>query len=507
MLLVAGNSGSGKSTLARALVGLVPHFHGGEMSGRVTVCGQDTRGTPPRALAGVCGFVSQDPESQAVVDRVEDEIAFTMENLGLDPTLMRKRMEETLDALGLAPLRERALATLSGGERQRVAIAAVLAAQPRALVLDEPTSQLDPQSAEEVIGVLARLNADLGLTVVLVEHRLERVVQIADRMFVLGGDGGLLAGPVRDVLERSPVAPPLAVLARALGWRPLPLTIREGRAFAAPLRSSLRPRANGHPVPGEELVRAEGLRVALGGREVLRGIDLSVAAGETVAIVGRNGSGKTTLLRSLVGLVRPLAGRAIIAGSDTARVAVELTARAAGYLPQDPGSLLFKESVRDEIAFTIAGRGLRARPEEVLAEHGIEAFAGRDPRDLSAGERLRVALAAATAGTRVWLLDEPTRGIDYAGKGRLAADLARRRAEGKAVLLVTHDVELIAQCATRVVLLAEGTVVLDGPVREVLGESALFSSQMNKIWGDRRILTPSDALAALEPGALIGGVQ
>ena len=496
-VVIAGPSGSGKSTLARAMVGLVPHFHGGIMAGRVTVGGRDTRTSSPRALADLVGFVDQDPESQAVVDRVEDELVFAMENLGVAPILMRKRLEEVLDALGLAALRARRLDTLSGGERQRVAIGAALAAHPRALVLDEPTSQLDPQSAEEVLGVLHRLNADLGIAIVLVEHRLERVVAAADRVLVMDGGRVVADDEPRAVLRAGLVRTPLSALATALGWEPLPLTIREGRAFARALPPAV-PVTRPLPAPGEPLVQAHGLRVARGGAEVLRGVDVAVARGETLAVVGRNGAGKTTLLRALVGLARAHAGTRRIAGFDPARDPVELIASRVAWIPQAAGAMLFRERVRDEVAATLAARAPGTDPDGVLAAANLSAMADADPRDLSVGQRLRVAIAVATAGEPdVILLDEPTRGMDADAKDALAASLDAWREAGRAIVLVTHDVELVARAATRVLLLAEGEVVLDGPVREVLGESALFSSQMNKVFGDRRILTVADALEAV----------
>jgi energy-coupling factor transporter ATP-binding protein EcfA2 len=234
--LVVGASGSGKSTLLRCINGLVPHFSGGTFAGRVTVAGLDTREHPPRDLASVVGFVFQDPEAQFVTERVEDELAFALENAGVPPLTMRKRVEEVLDALGIAALRNRTVSSLSGGEQQRVAIAAALALQPKVLVLDEPTSQLDPQSAEDVLGALVRLNADLGLTIVLAEHRLERVLQFADRVVFLPGAGqALLIGDPREVMESVELTPPLVTLGKALGWKPLPLTIKEGRRFAGAL--------------------------------------------------------------------------------------------------------------------------------------------------------------------------------------------------------------------------------------------------------------------------------
>ena len=241
-VLVAGPSGSGKSTLLRCINGLAPHFSGGKLTGRVVVSGLDTREHPPRDMASVVGFVFQDPEAQFVTERVEDELAFALENAGVPQLTMRKRVEEVLDALGIASLRNRAVSSLSGGEQQRVAIAAALALQPKVLVLDEPTSQLDPQSAEDVLSALVRLNADLGLTIVLAEHRLERVLQFADRVIFMPAAGAKpLVGDPREVMESVSLTPPLVTLGKALGWKPLPLTIKEGRRFAGAWSNDVRP--------------------------------------------------------------------------------------------------------------------------------------------------------------------------------------------------------------------------------------------------------------------------
>ncbi|MEA3341305.1 MAG: ABC transporter ATP-binding protein, partial [Chloroflexota bacterium] len=230
--LVAGPSGAGKSTLLRCLNGLVPHFAGGALNGSVTVAGRDPVAEGPQVLSRIVGFVFQDPEAQFVVDRVEDEIAFALENAAIPPVEMRARVEEALDLLELAPLRDRPLETLSGGEKQRVAIAAALALRPRILALDEPTSQLDPQSAQDVLSALVRLNRNLGLTIVLSEHRLERVLPHANRLIYLPGpDDPAISGPPRQVLHQMDLTPPLVTLGKALGWAPLPLTIEEGRRF------------------------------------------------------------------------------------------------------------------------------------------------------------------------------------------------------------------------------------------------------------------------------------
>jgi energy-coupling factor transporter ATP-binding protein EcfA2 len=523
-LLVIGPSGSGKSTLLRCLNGLVPHFYGGQISGRVSVSGRDPVALGPRGMAGSVGFVLQDPEAQFVVDRVEDELAFALENQGLDPIVMRKRVEEALDQLGIAALRQRSVNTLSGGERQRVAIAAVMTLQPRLLVLDEPTSQLDPQAAEEVLDTLVKLNEDLGLTVVLSEHRLERVVQYADRILYLPGEGRRpILGEPRAVLEQVELTPPLITLAKALGWSPLPLTIKEGRRFVG--RTTLPPAGAARPVPVSpapaasslaaravpaSVVSVSGLGFSYNGHPALDGVTLDVRQGEFVALMGRNGSGKTTLLKQLVGLLRPQRGEVEIVDPrshqalNTRRAAVEEIIGVVGYVPQNPNALLFNDTVRQELDFT--RRGHRLPPADhaaLLATLGLARHTEAYPRDLSVGERQRVALASIlVAEPQILLLDEPTRGLDYGQKAALAGFLKAEKARGRTIIMATHDVELVAGCADRVVLLGDGQVVVDGPARQVMGESLVFASQINKLYRDPALLTVEDVLArrAAAPG-------
>lgn len=499
-VVVAGPSGSGKSTLLRCLNGLVPHFSGGRFGGSVSVRGLDTRTYGPRALSRTVGFVFQDPEAQLVTNRVEDELAFGMEQLGVPPLAMRKRVEEVLDLLGIAALRYRDPATLSGGERQRVAIAAALAIQPCLLVLDEPTSQLDPWGAEDALTALTRLNEDLGLTVVLAEHRLERVIGHADRLRVMTDDE-VIEGAPREVLTACDpaLAPPLVRLGRTLAWAPLPLTVKEGRAIAG--RDPRRPQPP-HPDPprpsGPPLVELRGVTAAYGKRTVLHEVDVDVRPGEMVALMGRNGSGKTTLLRSIIGFHRPTAGRIVVAGRDATRADPADLAADLGYLPQRPTSLLFRETVRDELAFTLKHRrapGLD--PASLLADLELAHLVARHPRDLSTGEQERVALAAVLAAApRVLLLDEPTRGMDYLRKRALAALLHRLRERGTAIVVATHDVEWVAGLATRVVLLGDGEIVADGTPREALSGSLTFATQINKLYGDG-FLTVEDVSTGL----------
>jgi energy-coupling factor transport system ATP-binding protein len=476
ILLVVGASGSGKSTLLRAANGLVPHASGGRLAGDVVVFGRSTRSHRPRELADVVGFVHQDPEAQFVVEHVERDIAFALENLGHDPHAMRRRVEEVLDALGIAHLRDRLPSTLSGGERQRCAIAGAIAATPAALVLDEPTSQLDPQGADDVLAAVTRLNADLGTTVLLAEHRLERAAPLADRAVVVEAAGvAVPPGPPGAVVSTYPGAPAVTGLGRLLGWDPPPLTVRDARRLAAaetlptPLGDDSAA-AVGAAAPGEPLVSARDLGVDLGGRSVLRDVSLEVARGEVVSLLGRNGSGKTTLLRSLAGLQPPASGRVVRAGE-------------VAYVPQDPNTLLFAPTVRAEVQETLRllGRRDHGDVDRWLDALGLTGLGDRHPRSLSGGERQRVAVAAvAVGGADVLLLDEPTRGMDARSRDALERALRAHAGRGGAVVLATHDVELAARAATRAVVLGDGDVVAAGAARDVLSGS-LFAPQVLRV--------------------------
>ncbi len=507
LVLVMGPSGAGKSTFLRTLNGLAPHFYGGVVGGKVIVGGRNPVEQSPRGMADLVGMVFQDPESSFVVDVVEDELAFAMENFGLPQDMMRKRVEEALDQLKIAHLRHRPVSQLSGGEKQRVAIAAALTLQPDILVLDEPTSQLDPQAAEEVLLALRQLNEDLGLTILLSEHRLERVVHYVDFILYWPGDSQPpLFGAPEDILKRTPLTPPLITLGKALGWDPLPLTIKQGRQFARALKVQLHahsvtaaPATNGR----EAVIRFENLWHRYpNGVEALRGVSLQVHAGEFVALMGRNGSGKTTLLKHLVGLLKPSKGRAWVLDMDATKTPTEDITRSVAYLPQQPERLLFTERVADELAFSRRAHGLPQDPDAdraLLARLGIAHLWERHPHDLSVGEKQRLALAAVlVTDPQVILLDEPTRGLDYVQKEELARILRELRDEGKAILMATHDVELVAAATDRVALMSEGEIVVIGSSRRIMSESLVFASQVNKLFRDPRFLTPNDVLVALK---------
>ncbi len=516
-VLLAGRSASGKSTLLRAACGLVPHFHGGEVEGRVTVAGLDAIEAGPGELAAKVGYVAQDPETQVVSTTVAAEIELPLEMRGDAPGDRARAVEEVALALAIPHLLGRAVDTLSGGELQRVALAAALVTRPRLVLLDEPTSQLDPVSGDELIWLLRRLNEEWGVAVVLAEHRLERCLAAADR--VLAVEAGRIGfdGEPREFLgwTRSvdpTLTTPAARLFSLVGLEPLPVGVRdarrtlgEGPATTVPhpgkglagevrppegrSRLSLRAKRDKSPRGFE----AKGLWVELddgeGARDVLRGIDLAIAPGERVALMGRNGAGKSTLLRTAAGLIGPAAGR----------VAAERMA----LLTQNPSDYLVRERVGDELPGLDGRDALRA----VGLEHAIDA----DPRDLSGGERQRLALAIALAGRfdgdgvpGLVALDEPTRGMDRGRKDDLISLLDCLTAGGAAVLIATHDVEFAAEFAERVVLLGDGVVIADGPSAEILSGGWYFATEVARVLDVPGIVTPEHG-AALLGGDALGG--
>ena len=511
LALVVGPTGSGKTTLLHAINGLVPHFSGGTLSGRVVVDGRDTATHPPRELADVVGVVPQDPMSGFVTDYVEDELAYGMECLGLAPSVMRQRVEEIIDLLGLAEIRNRALMSLSGGQRQRVAIGAVMTTHPRILVLDEPTSALDPGAAEEVLAALQRLVHDLGVTVVLAEHRLERVVQYADRILHVPGNGApVQIGTAAEIMRTASVAPPVVQLGRLAGWNPLPLSVRDARRNAEPLRERLRSAHNEHNQAGApidalapRLLDVRSVSVAYGTKTALDNVTVTVDPGEILAIMGRNGAGKSTLLGTLVGLHKRSRGSVLVSGGDPADMrGPELISR-VGLVPQDPSDLLSRDTVEAECHDSDRdARAPRGTTTTILRSLAPDVATSQHPRDLSEGQRLALALAVIlSARPPLVLLDEPTRGLDYLTKSRLVEALRTLAAAGHAVVLATHDVELVAEVATRVIVLADGEIVADGTTRDVIAASPLFAPQ---VW---KVLAPQEWLTVAEVEQALGGVR
>jgi len=500
LCLVVGPTGVGKSTLLGAVNGLVPHFTGGTLSGRVLVAGRDTATHRPRDLADVVGVVSQDPASGFTTDTVEEELAYAMEQLAVPAAVMRKRVEETLDLLSLADLRDCPLHELSGGQQQRVAIGSVLTAGPSVLVLDEPTSALDPTAAEEVLAALTRLVHDLGMTVLLAEHRLERVVQYADSVLEVRCDGTVRHGSPQSVLSDASVAPPIVELGRMVGWTPVALSVRDARRLAPPLRARVasQPTEPAHrrsAVSPAQALRARRVLVRYGDLVAVNEVDLQLHAGEVTALMGRNGCGKSSLLWALQGSGPRQGGSVDVAGLDPHTLSRSAARRLVGLVPQTPGDLLYHDTVAAELAEADRDGDAPEQSGGGSAEQILDRLApgidrGVHPRDLSEGQRLALALAVQLrAAPAVVLLDEPTRGLDYHAKAALGHVLDTLAAAGHAVLISTHDVEFAASSVDRVVVMADGDVVADGGTEQILASSPAFAPQVAKVLAPLPYLT------------------
>jgi energy-coupling factor transport system ATP-binding protein len=518
--LLAGRSACGKTTLLRAACGLVPHFHGGEIEGSVQVAGLDAIAGGPSDLAAAVGYVAQDPETQVVSTTVAAEIELPLEMRGTAAASRARAVEEVALALAIPHLLGRTVDTLSGGELQRVALAAALVTRPQLVLLDEPTSQLDPVAGDELIWLLRRLNEEWGVTILLAEHRLERCLAAADRVVAMDSGAVSFDGPPRDFLawaQRSDAAleTPAARLFSLAGIDPLPTGVRQARKTLASVgdrevggrgptslnffggAGAATPGPVGEKVqavrrdPGPRPSAAttvRGLWVELDdgnvNRDVLRGIDLEVVRGERVALMGRNGAGKSTLLRTLAGLVEPVRGKA------EAPDGIAL-------LMQNPSDYLVRERVGDELPGDAGLAALRT----VGLEHAIEA----DPRDLSGGERQRLALAIALAGRMdggelpgLVALDEPTRGMDRARKNDLVELIEGLAGQGAGVVVATHDVEFAAAFAQRVVLLGDGVAIADGDAAEILSGGWYFATEVARILDLPGVITPEQGAASLD---------
>lgn len=510
LALVIGRTGSGKSTLLGAINGLVPHFTGGHLEGRVIVAGRDTATHRPRDLADIVGVVGQDPLAGFVTETVEAELAYGMEQLGLPPETMRRRVEEALDVMDIAELRDAPLRDLSGGQQQRVAIGAVLTQHPKVIVLDEPTSALDPTAAEDVLAAVSRLVHDLSTTVIIAEHRIERVIHHADSVIHVA-HGRVEHGPPAQMMIGASVAPPVVELGRWAGWAPLPLSVRDARRAAGPLRRQL------SEVPSPALVpeqsgglEAKGVTVRHGRLVAVDSVDLTLRPGTITALMGRNGAGKSSLMWALQGSGKRAAGTLSVttdAGNlDPAELKPAQRRTLVGLVPQTPADLLYLETVGGECERADldadAPTGTCAALLEDIAP-GIPA--DRHPRDLSEGQRLSLVLAVQlTADPPVLLLDEPTRGLDYTAKAALGRALRTLVNRGRTVLLSTHDVEFVAEASDRVVIMADGDVIADGPTAEVVVSSPAFAPQVAKVLAPAPLLTVA-AVRAAAAGAAHGG--
>ncbi len=478
-VLIVGRSGSGKSTFLRAINSLIPNFYGGEYLGKILVGGKNPACTPTRDMARVVGTVLQDPENQILMSTVEREIAFGLENAGLQEETITRRVEEALDLLDIADIRKRKIVSLSGGEKQKVAIAAAMARHPRILVLDEPTSQLDPKSAESILAIVRRLNEDLGLTVLLVEHRVKNTMHLADRILVFDNARVIGDGEPRLIAEQLDFDalgigyPPVARVAKYQGLRHIPLTVKEAQKHLHVELDKLRitEKARKH---GKTAIEAKNLKFSYNKRAVINNLSFKLYENEVFGIIGRNGSGKSTLAKLIAGIIKPVRGKIIY----------KVPKDEIGLVFQNPNLHIIGNSVLEDIAYTLRAKGkkdVESKSRKVMKYLGIEHLAARNPMDLSGGEKLLFAMATVLVfNPKILILDEPTRGLSWNMKKKLVA-LVRDYAEHGTVILISHDIELMARLADRVALMSQGKFALVGRRRDMLTSTLTFSTQLNKL--------------------------
>ena len=499
LTLVTGASGSGKSTLLRCINGLVPHFSGGTISGQIRVFGYNPIREGVEVLAKIVGFVFQEPEAQFVFDVVEDEIAFSLENLGVSRAEMDLRIDQVLRQLHLQDLRYRKINQISGGEQQKVAIASVLVTHPKVLILDEPTSQLDPAAADEVLRLILELRSQLNLTVLISEHRLERLLPYVDRMINLTVDQSAEYGLPQKILRIMVQVPPIIEIAQKLGVSPLPLAPEEFPKLPPGKFSSVNRQRKKSPIEApENLLSIQHLSTSFGDQQILKNITLDIHKGEILVIMGPNGAGKTTLLRSILQMI-PSSGRIIYGDVHLEDMGFSEVIKHIAYLPQNPNDLLFAETIIDELKTTMKNHDRDTDMEifrEFLGHFGLGDKGDRYPRDLSVGERQRTALAAITVhNPEIIFLDEPTRGMDYQAKKALSLLFHQWRQQGKAIVLITHDVEFAAHLADRVAILEDGKLVFSGPPVTAFTAFAPYQTQTARLFPHTGWITSEDVVA------------
>ena len=502
-MLVTGPSGSGKSSLCRLFNGLIPHFYGGTISGSIEVCGMDTLNASTSMMSTRVGMVFQDPESQVVTSSVEREICFGMENMSFSRELMQAGLKKNLKMLGISSLRNRSTSSLSGGEKQRTIMSSGMALDPDIIVLDEPASGLAPEGIRDLINAVHVCNREKGLTVVVVEHRLETVIEYADRLIVMDRGSIVIDEPAREAcysdyekMTRLGIALPgmvdLFFRLTRLGYRlqKQPVSVREGvTVFGDICRPIIEFPAGKAPViPGNAIAVIENLNFDFPGEiKALRNVNLKIFRGEILGILGPNGSGKTSLVKHLNGLLRPASGSVSVKGRDIKAVGVAEMAKTVGMLFQNSDDHFVADTVEDEIAFGLRNQGFTLKEVEnetgsMLSLFDLNSVRDKKPRELSGGQKQRLALASVLV-TRppILVLDEPTRGMDAGLVEQLIEILKDRRQRGDTIILVSHDTGLVARLANRIIYMEDGQIVAEGTMQDVLSCTRQYSTQVNDL--------------------------
>ncbi|MBV7275207.1 ABC transporter ATP-binding protein [Clostridiaceae bacterium UIB06] len=504
-LLIAGKSGSGKSTLARAMVGTVPNFYGGTIGGEIKIDGKSLDEMKHKERAKKITMVFQDPEKQLMMNKVHREVAFGLENVGTDEKTIKRMVYEALQFLGILHLAERDITSLSGGEKQKVAVASALVYMPKCIILDEPTSQLDPSSAEEVINLIKKINEELGITIIVIEHRVNRWFDAADSIAIMD-KGRLHTFKNKEDFynncsgEQAIFMPDYLKFLKKTNFKSMPESFRDARIQF--LNSDIKIRKEESIILENDagnLLQIKKMSCKYGSKEALSDVDFNVNKGDFISIMGANGAGKSTLLKAIMGL-KDYKGTIKLHDKNIEDMDIREVAKYIGYVSQNPNDYLSKDSVYDEIRFTMDNYEMYDEEviEEVLKELEIYDIKDKNPRDLSGGQRQRVAIASILVlKPEIILLDEPTRGLESDLKDKLGNVLKNLNSQGTAIVLVTHDTDFASKFCTGYMIMFNGSIVAKGTREDILGEGIFYTTSINKLVRDkdRSIFTLEEALS------------
>ncbi|MGK0467958.1 ABC transporter ATP-binding protein [Clostridium sp.] len=524
ILFVVGESGSGKSTLAKCISGAVPNFYGGTIKGNVSIDGSEVTEMEHGKRASEITMVFQDPESQLIMNKVHREIAFGLENIGVESCEMKRRIFEAMQFSNILDIADRDINTLSGGQKQRVAITSAIVYLPNCIILDEPTSQLDPASAEDVIGLIKKINDELGITIIIIEQRIHKCFDIADKILILDQGEITFLGSKQELYnnnkrELHEFLPNYLKIAKALDIANMPYSLREARRAIEEFTYEYKSSSLSENLSNkDELIKIENLSCKYDDNTAIKDLNTSIKQGEFIGIMGANGGGKTTFLKALMGLISYSGSVKVLKDSfesgdgsgkranntfvnfsgqykEIKKLKIKDIARIIGYISQNPNDYISKESVYDELKFTLDNYKIKDYSiiDDTLKALDIYKLKNKNPRDLSGGEIQRVAIASILVlKPRILLLDEPTRGLDSKVKTMLGEILQELNKNGTTIILVTHDVDFAAEFCSRFLLMFNGEIVGDGNRKQVLGTGIYYTTTINKIFRNSNIFTLKD---------------
>lgn len=488
IVLIMGESGSGKSSLLRTLTGAIPHFYGGEISGRVLYEGKSLSDMTQRERASKVAMVFQSPESQIIMDKVHKEVAFSLENIAVPENTIRRRVFEALQFLKLLPYAYKDIDNLSGGEKQKVVLASVLAMKTDVIILDEPTSQLDPQSSEEFINLLKKINQELGKTIIIVEQKVDYIYDIADKIILLKEGKVDFIGTRQELYKRNDARflPMYLKIARQFHFTDIRDIRDVRRQLEIYLQDKRRISNESSNIDIEEKVILDihNMNVRIENKDILKDINIEFCEGKIYSILGENGAGKSTLLKAIMNLIR-YNGTIKLRDKKLSKIKSSEIAHYIGYVSQNPNDYISKDTVYDEVKFTLDNFGIdnTTQVDEVLKELGIDNLRDKNPRDISEGEKERVAIASILVmNTDIILLDEPSKGLDYESKKKLGDILNHLKEQGRTIIMVSHDIDYVAEYSDNIILLLNGEIIDKGKTRDILSEGIYYTSTVNRLY-------------------------